>query len=466
MSTCPYCGAETRPGDNFCLSCGHRLGGVAAPAQAAPSEPTIPAQSDWMPSSSPPPSLYNQATVAASAAVPLAPTWLEPNMMAPASGMDAPTIRGDDVGAATVPAAIENPASFILRSDNGENVQEYMLEKIETVIGRGANSDIVLSKDKLTSRRHAIVSYENGAYVLRDGGSSNGTFINGQQLDKNDSRVLQDGDHVGIGEYELVFRSANAAAAHASDVADLPTMAVPLSAASDMTYRTHEDANATAAPNDEYGTRSWDGSTTAPEIPPELDAPPATPLPEPVAEEIPPQPALVSTPQPSVTPPEPAPAPIEAAVSTAKAQDSDVNFSRLTAIPLPALPDIAPILAALSSLDGQVSSLQEQLSTTQSGMREHEEEIVKTTNQLRSGVRNVADRMNTTIADVARAREALAWAELRQLMEDVMNNPRDIEYVTKLARRSRELNKVFLMHQDVLNTMAECYSLLRALIGD
>jgi len=426
---------------------------VAAPAQAAPPESTIPAQSDWMPSSAAPPSLYNQATVGASAAVPLAPTWLEPNMMAPASGTDAPTVRGGDVGATTVPAAIENPATFILRSDNGENVQEYVLDKIETVIGRGANSDIVLSKDKLTSRRHAIVRYENGAYVLRDGGSSNGTFINGQQLDKNDSRVLQDGDHIGIGEYELVFRAANAAAAQVSDVADLPTMAVPLSVASDMTYRTHEDANATAAPNDEFGTKSWDGSSTTPEVSPESAAPPATPLPEPVAEEIPP-------------PPESAPAPIQAAASPAKAQDSDVNFGRLTAIPLPTLPDISPILAALSSLDGQVTSLQEQLGTTQSGMREHEEEIVKATNQLRSGVRNVADRMNTTIADVARAREALAWAELRQLMEDVMNNPRDIEYVTKLARRSRELNKVFLMHQDVLNTMAECYSLLRALIGD
>jgi len=51
-------------------------------------------------------------------------------------------------------------------------------------------------------------------------------------------------------------------------------------------------------------------------------------------------------------------------------------------------------------------------------------------------------------------------------MEDVMNNPRDIEYVTKLARKARELNKVFQLHQSVLNTLAECNSLLRSLIGD
>ena len=457
MSTCPYCGAETRPGDNFCLSCGHRLGGSAAPAQAAPLESTVPAQKDWMPPSAPFSPIYSEATVAAGAA-PVAPAWPEPNGAAAPAGLEA-TVRGEG-GATTVPSGIENPAKFILRSDNGENVQEYVLDRTETIIGRGANSHIVLSKDKLTSRRHAVVRYENGAYVLRDGGSSNGTFVNGQQLDKSDARVLQDGDHVGIGEYELIFRSSSAAAPELSDVADLPTIQVPMNAVSELTYGTHEDEHATSATSDEFGTKAWDGAATAPEIVPEPAAPPAPAFPEP-ADEIQPPPPL-----PGVPAAVPAADPSSSALSPAKAPDSDVNFSRLTSIPLPALPDIAPIVAALSALDGQVTSLQEQLSATQNGMREHEEEVAKTTKQLRSGVRNVAERMNTTIADVARTREALAWAELRQLMEDVMNNPRDIEYVTKLARRSRELNKVFLMHQDVLNTMAECYSLLRGLITE
>ena len=130
------------------------------------------------------------------------------------------------------------------------------------------------------------------------------------------------------------------------------------------------------------------------------------------------------------------------------------------------LPDIAPLMAALATLDGQVMSLQEQLNATQEAVRNHEAEVAQATNQLRSGVRRVSDRMDNTIADVARSREALSWAELIQLMEDVQNNPRDIEYVTKLARKARELNKVFQLHQNVLNTLAECNSLLRSLIGE
>ena len=152
--------------------------------------------------------------------------------------------------------------------------------------------------------------------------------------------------------------------------------------------------------------------------------------------------------------------------STTTNPDTGVTFSRLPSISQPSLPDMTALMAALSTLDGQVMSLQEQINGTQDAMHNHDPEIAQTTNQLRAGVRRVAERMDNTIADVARSREALAWADLSQLMEDVMNNPRDIEYVTKLARKARELNKIFQIHQNVLNTMYECNSLLRGLIGE
>ena len=102
---------------------------------------------------------------------------------------------------------IEQPARLILRSDAGEVLDEYPLEKLETSIGRAMTSDIPLLRDKLTSRRHATVRYENGDYVLRDEGSVNGTFVNGQQLAELTPHVLQDGDRVGIGEHVFLFRA-------------------------------------------------------------------------------------------------------------------------------------------------------------------------------------------------------------------------------------------------------------------
>jgi hypothetical protein len=123
-------------------------------------------------------------------------------------------------------------------------------------------------------------------------------------------------------------------------------------------------------------------------------------------------------------------------------------------------------MAALSTLDGQVMSLQEQLNSSQDAVRNHEAEVAQAANQLRAGVRRVSDRMNGAIADVARSRESLSWSELIQIVEDVQNNPKDVDNLTRLGRNARELNKIFQLHQNVLNTLAECNSLLRGLIGE
>jgi pSer/pThr/pTyr-binding forkhead associated (FHA) protein len=396
--------------------------------------------------------------------------WNDQDLLTVASTSAEPaTLRADSPvpAAQAVMSKIENPAHLILRSENGDVLQEYVLDKPEMSIGRAPNSDILLSKDKLTSRRHATIFYQNGQYSIQDERSANGTFVNSQQLDQLTPRVLNDGDQIGIGEHELLFRSAQPASA-APDIENMPTVMVSPSAVSEMTYRTREDELLTAATSDEFGTRSMDGGNdnvpvapaqeSAPEVSVPAEPEPAAPPPsEPEPEPVVSQPASApAAPSGDIVPPSPVPLPA----------DSGVTFNRLTSLPEPTLPDVAPLAAALAALDGQVASLQDQLNATQEALHNHQSEITRMTNQLRAGVRAVSDRMDKTIADVARNREQLGWAELSQLMEDVMNNPRDIEYVTKLARKARELNKVFQIHQNVLNTLAECTSLLRSLIGE
>jgi pSer/pThr/pTyr-binding forkhead associated (FHA) protein len=399
------------------------------------------------------------------------------------SSPEQPTLRESSsapVAQATLDK-LQEPGRLILRSDSGEAVQEYPLDKPEIVIGRAPNSDILLSKDKLTSRRHATVFYKDGQYMLRDDRSANGTFVNGQQLDEGASHELKDGDQIGIGEHELVYRAYGSTV---NDVENFPTVSVQYNANQpDVTYRTRDDSLATVTSHDDYGTdyALESNSTNA-----EHGA-------EPAVESVAPGYSEVGS---SVNPPlsqvvEPAHEPVVSdstvvgdssapAASTSASipekplvtqsvvtpSDGSVTFNRFSSISSPSLPDISPLMAALSTLDGQIMSLQEQFNATQEAMRSHDGEVSQTASQLRTGIRRVSERMDNMIADVARSREALAWAELLQLMEDVMNNPRDIEYVTKLARKARELNKVFQIHQTVLNTMAECNSLLRSMIGE
>jgi pSer/pThr/pTyr-binding forkhead associated (FHA) protein len=452
MDKCPYCNAETRPGDNFCLNCGNRLV-PSSPSQEqgqpAYGDATIPASEDWVPPiPETSPASHKSALEADENLQTIANTSLDPSV----ASEDATVFSGAPAPAAqAVMDKVENPAHLILRTDSGEVLQEYALEKAETSIGRAPASDVLLSKDKLTSRRHATVRYENGNYVIIDERSANGTFVNGQQLEELSPRALRDGDHIGIGEHELVFQAYQSGSSSA-DIESYPTITVSPSAVADITYRTQEDELLKASADDEFSTRSMNGGDSASSA--EAVAEPVAPT---ASNEV--TPASVDEVEVSPEPPIPA-APVDADAS------SDVTFSRLTNLPQPTLPDVAPLMAALATLDGQVSSLQDQLNTTQESMRNYEAEIAQTSNQLRDGVRRVSERMDNTIADVARNREQLAWTELLQLMEDVQNNPRDIEYVTKLARKARELNKVFQIHQNVLNTLAECTSLLRSLLGE
>jgi pSer/pThr/pTyr-binding forkhead associated (FHA) protein len=474
-STCPYCGAETRPGDNFCLNCGNRLlPSTPSPQQAQPAvgESTIPAQEGW----------GQGVSGQGSAQAPAGGSWADAAAPTVASSqMEPPTMRGDAQqapAASTLPGAqapasvIDRPAGFTLRAENGDVIQEYPLEKPEVAIGRAPNSDILLSKDKLTSRRHATVRYENGKFVLYDERSANGTFVNGEQLEEMTPHVLQDGDHVGIGEHELIFHTVDANTSNQGadgNVADMPTISVPYNSGQEVTYRTREDESLTAASSDDFSTKSMENGTAEEAQPPQPSRAPAAQVgnpPAPIAEDVP-------VPG-SVTPPVSTSAPgTSAAGATAPpaqpsqaSTNSAITFNRLGEIAQPGMPDIAPLMAALSALDGQVMSLQERLNATQEAIANHAAEVAQVSNQLREGVRRVSDRMDSTIADVARSREAMAWTDLLQLMDDVMNNPRDIDYISKLGRKARELNKVFQLHQSVLNTLAECNSLLRSLIGE
>lgn len=440
MTKCPFCGSDTRPGDNFCLTCGNRLPAAPSfPQQAQPGqgEPGMAAEEEWHAP------MHDAGTVAA----PSAPRWSDMTDMStsPNAFEEIPMRAAQEPPVAVATAAapmdgIEKPARFTVRSENGEYEQDYTLDKLEIAIGRAPNSDILLAKDKLTSRRHATVRYEEGRYILRDERSANGTFVNRQQLDELAPYLLQDGDHISIGEHELIFH--HSAAPTASSVEDMPTIAVPINSGSfEPNYIVHENETVPAITASEFST---DLMSEEPIVTTRGN----------------------STPAPVEEAPDPVVPTLGAPIALLPTADAEVTFQTLTSFARPSVPDIGPLMAALSSLDGQIMSMQEQLNATQDAMRERDDAVTQTANQLRSGVRRVSDRMDNAIADVARRREEVAWTDLLQIMEDVQNNPRDIEYVTKLARKARELKKVFEMHQGILNTLAECNSLLRGLLGE
>jgi pSer/pThr/pTyr-binding forkhead associated (FHA) protein len=70
-------------------------------------------------------------------------------------------------------------------------------------LGRAQDNDVHVP-DEHASRHHARIDVQQGAYVISDLGSANGTFVNGQRVQR---QALRDGDVIRIGDTELRFRS-------------------------------------------------------------------------------------------------------------------------------------------------------------------------------------------------------------------------------------------------------------------
>lgn len=93
-----------------------------------------------------------------------------------------------------------------LQMINGDRAGANILldEARTTRIGRGLECDVVLS-DPLSSRVHSIVVCEEGLWWVRDAGSRNGTYLNGQKVDE---ARLAEPCHLKVGSTEFSFHQS------------------------------------------------------------------------------------------------------------------------------------------------------------------------------------------------------------------------------------------------------------------
>jgi transcriptional regulator with AAA-type ATPase domain/polyferredoxin len=81
------------------------------------------------------------------------------------------------------------------------NKKTFVLGKEKLTIGRAKYNDLVLNDSKV-SRSHAEVYFEKGQCVIQDLNSTNGVFVDGEQITK---LVLKPRNQINIGDAVLVF---------------------------------------------------------------------------------------------------------------------------------------------------------------------------------------------------------------------------------------------------------------------
>ena len=109
-----------------------------------------------------------------------------------------PALAGGPIGQSIRPGRL-----VVLTSPVLELGEEYELNSAALTVGRGGQNDVALENDEFASSRHARVEPRRDGIWVHDLGSTNGTFVNGIQLDR--PRRLAPGDVLRVGETELRF---------------------------------------------------------------------------------------------------------------------------------------------------------------------------------------------------------------------------------------------------------------------
>ncbi len=122
-------------------------------------------------------------------------------------------------------------------------------------IGRIPSNKLVLN-DLKASSRHAEIRPDGNGYIITDVGSTNGTFVNEQQLRPNEPRQLNSGDTIRIGDTHFNYESSGVAQVDPTVFAEKgagpaydPTVAVPPPASANTAYGAGQQNNQPFAQN-------------------------------------------------------------------------------------------------------------------------------------------------------------------------------------------------------------------------
>ncbi len=398
MADCTHCGKELRPDDKFCQYCGQQVNSDndnnEQPAYAGVSSTPLEAPHSY---SSP----LSQPSAAASSA-PRSPTG---PLGATQEGKARLVVR---VSPTAEPGAVV---------DDGE--REFTLDGRDIAVGRAPSCDIVLAGDQLASRRHALFRFKDSHCSIVDLGSSNGTYINDQEI--HSETELRDGDRITIGGHDLTFSTTAAGPSASLPVADLDSAEAPSPLL--------ETAPSLSVVNMPIPLNGYNGKA-APASEREPDESPADALIVAAPAEAEPEIANGANPQEDV--------------SAVETEDMEAVADDAKA---PAQPEANEQSASVSALPASESAdleaLREQLAEVSTALARRADEEYRLAGRLRAALVEVRDQLNSLLRDGgAGSYEASSpsehdYSELVTLARQAAESP--LDHLTTFVRHAGEI---------------------------
>jgi hypothetical protein len=227
--SCPYCerqqtGTGTLPG----VSLGSLTGGAPAEPRRTrledPASPARPAverrtrlegEAAWPEPSPAPPSPSTPRPTRLEEPEPAARrTVLHEAQAAPPPPPPVPTepLRAP-AAAADRNAPARRLVAVLAAPDLGSGGAVFPVRSGKNSIGADRGSDILLAGDTEVSSEHALILHRNGTFHLADRLSTNGTWLNGEEVPANGTVPLRDRDRIRCGRTELLFLTIETAGA-------------------------------------------------------------------------------------------------------------------------------------------------------------------------------------------------------------------------------------------------------------
>lgn len=92
---------------------------------------------------------------------------------------------------------------LVIRSGNGAGTKFDLFSDSDNLLGRDGGCQIRIEGDDYISRQHARLKFESGSFYIYDVGSSGGTYVNGQKVNR---LMLYDGNRIRVGQTTLEFK--------------------------------------------------------------------------------------------------------------------------------------------------------------------------------------------------------------------------------------------------------------------
>lgn len=110
-------------------------------------------------------------------------------------------VEVQELGTASSSTDSEGPVLVVRKGP--QPGERFFVDREKLVVGRDPASDIFLN-DMTVSRAHATIERSGESITVRDSGSLNGTYVNGEVVD---SAHLSNGDVLQIGTFQMLFLS-------------------------------------------------------------------------------------------------------------------------------------------------------------------------------------------------------------------------------------------------------------------